>query len=123
MDIVMYRGDDQDFTFTVTEDGDPVDLSTASIVFTARKDIDDTEPTIHLTSTGGDIVPDADQTTNPGVLVLSIPSTATEALDRDTLLLGDFEVTIAGKVRTWPEPKFGDSTLIRLRIRGDVTHA
>lgn len=120
-DIVMYRGDDRDFTFTVTEDGAPLDLTGASIVFTARADLDDAEPTIYLT--GGAIVPDADQTTNPGVLVLSIPSTATADIARNTTLLCDFEVTIGGKVRTWPDAKFGESTLIRLRIRGDVSHA
>lgn len=123
IELVMYRGDDRDFTFTLTEDDTPIDLSTASIVFSGRKDIDDVEPTLYLTSTAGDIVPDVDQVTNPGVLVLTIPASATTALERNTTLLCDFEVTRAGKVRTWPDALYGDSTLIRLRIRGDVTHA
>lgn len=119
----MYRGDDRDFAFTITAGGTPLALTGASIVFTARADIDDVEPAIYLTSTGGAIVPDADQVTNPGELVLSIPSTATEDIERNTTLLCDFQVTVGGKVRTWPEAVFGESTLIRLRIRGDVSHA
>ena len=122
-DLVMYRGDDRDFTFTLTEDDAPLDLSAATIVFTGRVAIDDVEPTLYLTSTDGDIVPDADQTTNPGKLVLTIPNTATTALERNTTLLCDFEVTIAGKVRTWPDAMYDQSNLIKLRIRGDISHA
>lgn len=122
-EIVMYRGDDHDFTFTLTSGGTEIDLTTASIVFTGRVAIDDVEPTLYLTSTDGDIVPDADQTTNPGLLVLTVPASATLALERNTTLLCDFEVTDAGKVTTWPEPLFGQTTLIKLRIRGDITHA
>lgn len=122
-ELVMYRGDDRDFTFTLTEDDAPLDLTAATIVFTGRKTIDDVEPTLYLTSTGGAIVPDADQTANPGVLVLSIPASATVDLERNTTLLCDFEVTIGGKVRTWPDALFGQANLIRLRIRGDISHA
>ena len=123
VEIVMYRGDDQDFRFTITQGATPLDLTGATISFTARAALDDVTPTISLTSGAGDIVPDADQTTNPGDLVLSIPSSATADIDPNTTLVCDFEVTLGGKVHTWPEPSYGDSTLIRLRIRGDVTHA
>lgn len=125
MQLVMYRGDDRSWEVTLTVDGEPVDLTGADITFTAREALDDEEPVLVLTSNDGDITIDPDQTTDgKGKLVLAIGAEATEDLERGTTLLCDFEVTdLEGLKRTWPEAVYGQSTLIRLRIKGDVTHA
>jgi hypothetical protein len=124
LELVMYRGDDRTFTFALTADDLPVDLTTASIVFTARADIDDATPTLSLSTTGGDIVIDPDQVgAGKGKLTVTIPAADTVAIARNTTLLCDLEVTDGGVTRTWPEAIYGQSSLIRLRIRGDITHA
>jgi len=122
MDLVMYRGDDQAFPLTITKDGAPLDLSAADLVFTARTSITATNPTFTLTSdvAGGIVV--EDQMTDPGLITVTVPSTATSAFTEGTKLLCDVQVTIAGAVSTWPEPKYSQGTLIHLRIRPDVTH-
>ena len=122
---VMYRGDDRSFDFTVTNEDGEVDLTGASIVFTARHstDFDEVVPAISLSSDDGYIVIDPDQTGyGMGMLTLSIPAASTVDLDRNITLLADFQVTDTyGEVRTYPDATYADSTLIRLRIRGDAT--
>jgi hypothetical protein len=124
----MYRGDDRDFDLTLTEATVPIDLTGYSIKFTARDDIDDVEPVFVLESTvayetGFEIDIDPDQTTTgAGKLTLHIQSADTLALTRGTTLLCDIELTDPdGHVRTAPEPSLTVSTLIKLKIRGDVT--
>lgn len=128
--IVMYRGDDRDFELTLTESALPIDLTDYSIKFTARADIDDDEPVFVLESTvvyetGFEIDIDPDQVgAGKGKITLHIQSADTLALTRGTTLLCDIELTDPdGHVRTAPEPSLNQSTLIRLKIRGDVTHA
>jgi len=123
--LVMYRGDDRTFTFTLTAEDDPIDLTGASVVFTGRHstDFDEETPALTLSSDDGDIVI-ADQTDGYllGMLDLHIPAAATVDLESNITLLCDFEVTDAyGLVRTWPDATYNDSALIRLRIRGDAT--
>lgn len=117
----MYRGDDRDFTITLTEDGSPIDLTGYSVVSTFRDDIDSDTATFQLMTADASIEIAADPTT--GVITLHIPSTATADLERNITLLGDIELTDgSGNVRTAPEPSLDESTLIRLKIRADVTH-
>lgn len=131
-DLVMYRGDDRDFTVTVTEDDLPIDLTdyTVKSTFRLSSEIDDDTPTFILDSTvvlgtGFEIDIDPDQVgAGKGKITLHIRSADTSALDRGVTLLSDIELTDPdGNVRTAPEPSLDESTLIRLKIRGDVTHA
>lgn len=117
----MYRGDDRTFSFTVALDGAPVDLTGAAITFSARAALDDVDPTFTLTETGGDIEILPDQgTTGKGKITVTIPSADTVDLEPG-LLLCDVQILLDGSTWTWPEAAFSDSTLIRLRIKGDVT--
>jgi hypothetical protein len=127
-DLVMYRGDDRDFLVTITDDSLPFDLSGYSVMATFRADIDDADPVFVLDSSvalgaGFQIDIDADQITNAGQLTLHVREADTIGLERGLTLLGDIQLTdIDGLIRTAPEPAFGHSTLIRLKIRADVTH-
>lgn len=127
-EITMYRGDDATFPFTLTQGGAAVDLTGAAIVFSGRLasdfEQDDEEATapIILTEADGDIVILPNQTTtDKGKIEVTIPATVSVDLDTETYLC-DVEVTLASLVWTWPEPVFDESTLIRLRIKADVTH-
>jgi hypothetical protein len=119
--IVMYRGDDKTFPFTLTQGELPVDLTGASIAFTARTEIDATTASLSLTSVGGDITILPNQTTtDKGKITVTIPAADSVDLDPGTYL-ADIQVTEAdGDIWTWPEPDDDQSTLIRLKIRGDV---
>lgn len=128
--LVMYRGDDRDFTLTLSEGGTPIDLTDYTIKSTFRADIDDTDAVFVLDSTvvlgaGFEIDIDPDQVTaGKGKITLHIRAADTLTLERGVTLLGDIELTDGdGNVRTAPEPSLDESTLIRLKIRGDVTHA
>lgn len=126
----MYRGDDRAFPLTISEGGTAIDLTDYTIKFTCRTAIDATTPSISLSSevvygTGFEIdIDPAQTTTGAGKITLNIPGTATVDLERGTTLLCDIELTDPdGKVRTAPEPDLDQSTLIKLKIRADVTHA
>lgn len=119
--IAMYRGDDAIFPFTLTQGGVAVDLTGAAIVFSARVAadfaVDEAAPLI----VSATILPDQ-ATTGKGKITVTIPSA--DSIDLATgLYLCDVQVTLAGDVWTWPEPVYGQSTLIRLRIKADVSHA
>lgn len=118
----MYRGDDKDFPFTITDGGLPVTMTGAVITFTAREALDDELPLFTLTTTDMEIAIDADQVVNKGKIVVSVASGETTDLETPKTLFCDVQYVISGVVRTWPEPDYGQSTLIRLKIRGDVTH-
>ena len=118
----MYRGDDATFAFTLTQGGVAVDLTGAAIVFSARAELTDVAPLVTLTEADGDITILPDQTTTgKGKITLKVPHAVSVDLDVGTYF-ADFEVTETdGDVWTWPEPTFDDSTLIRFRVKADVT--
>jgi hypothetical protein len=123
LEMVMDRGVDRSWDFTLTKDDVAVDLTGATIAFSCRTKagFDTGAATLALTSPTA-IVIDPDQVTNKGQLTLNIAAADTVDLDRNITLLCDFQVTDSGgDVRTWPEALYGESTLIRLRIKGDVT--
>jgi hypothetical protein len=126
--LVMYRGDDRDFSVTVTEGGLPLDLTGYSAIATFRADIDDETPTFVLDSSvvldaGFEIDIDPDQVTNKGELTLHVRAADTIDLERGVILLGDIQLTDGnGLIRTTPEASLTESTLIKLKIRADVTH-
>ena len=120
----MYRGDDRDFAFTITRNELPLTLTGAVVVFTARADIDDEEPTFTLSSADAEITIAADQTADKGEITVHVPADATSDFTEGVTLLCDIQVTEAGgSVFTWPEADTDESTLIRLKVRADVTHA
>jgi len=59
-------------------------------------------------------------TTGKGKITVKIPDTVSVDLEPG-LYLCDIEVTMTD-VWTWPEPVYGDSSLIRLKVKADVTH-
>lgn len=127
MTIVMYRGDDTAFPFTLTQGGLPVDLTDWTLLFSATTDIDGAALFVRSSEVAYgagfeiDIDP-AQTTTGKGKIVVNIESANTVDLARNTLLLCDIEGTDDdGLIHTFPEPSTDQSTLIRLRIRGDVT--
>lgn len=126
----MYRGDDRAFPLTLTEGGTAIDLTGYTLKFTCRTGIDETDEAISLSSdvaygAGFEIDIDPDQTTTgAGKVILNIPGSATSTLERGTTLVCDIELTDPdGFVRTAPEPDLDQSTLIKLKVRADVTHA
>lgn len=125
LEISMYRGDDATFPFTLTQGGTPQDLTGATLVFSCRlastfEDADE-DAAAALIVSGGDIVL-ANQGTDPGEITVTVP--AADSVDLTTgKYLCDVQVTESGgDIWTWPEPVYGESTLIRLRVKPDVTH-
>lgn len=127
MNLVMYRGDDRDFPFTITKGGAALSLSGATVVFTAREAIDDVDPAFTLSSavvagTGFEIDIAADQDVDKGEVIVHVPASATVDYTDGLTLFCDVEVTDAdGKVFTYPEADDDQSALIRLKVRADVT--
>lgn len=124
LQIVQYRGDDREYVFTLTADDVPVDLTgVTEITFTGRTaaDFDSTDaPALALSLTDTDIAIDGDPTT--GIITVTVPSADTVNFETPLTLLCDVQVTFAdGTKRTWPDALYGQSSLIRLRVRGDVT--
>lgn len=97
--LEMYRGDDREFTFTLTEDGGPMDLTGASLRFTAKRAASDADLVAVITkTTASGIVTDADPTT--GIAVATVAMADTTALNRTTTLVWDLQVTRGGRTRT-----------------------
>lgn len=98
-DLRMYRGDDRDFTVTLTEDGSPMDLTGADVRFTAKEHLrDDDEDAVVVATVGDGIVVD-DPTS--GVLVVSVDAEDTDGLGTVTRFLRyDVQVTRGGSTRT-----------------------
>ena len=79
LDLEIVPGDNGVVTVTVTDDaGVPIDLTGAAITFTVKSDLATPDPGLFQLSVGAGIVL-ANQTTNPGVFVITIPSADTEA--------------------------------------------
>lgn len=97
--LVMFRGDDRDFTFTLTEDGAPMDLTGADVRFTAKGNvsIDDDGAQIAKSTVDGGVAIDPDPTT--GVCVVTVDAADTELLG-GAVLEYDVQVTRGGKTRT-----------------------
>lgn len=119
--IAMYRGDDAVFPFTLTQGGVAVDLTGYTVTFSARLAadfaVDEVAPVIVTAAQAAD---------QPGVgkgkVTVTIPDTVSVLL-APGLYLCDLSADKAGLIWTWPEPIYGQSTLIRLRIKADVGHA
>ncbi len=120
LELAMYRGDDHTFPFTLTQGGVTVDLTGYTVVFSGRKaedfDVDETAPIVVTAALAAD-----QGTTGKGKITVAIPDTLSVDLEPG-LYLCDVQATNAGLVWTWPEAIFGDSALIRLMVKADVTH-
>lgn len=124
LQLAMYRGDDATFAFTLTQGGVAVDLTAAtSIAFSGRvaADFDEDEAPAFTVTLADGVTKVADQ---PGVgkgkITVKVQDTVSVDLEPG-LYLCDVQVTMTD-IWTWPEPVYGVSTLIRLRIKADVTH-
>jgi hypothetical protein len=113
--LSMIRGDRREFAITLTDDdtGDALDLTTMTLVFTAKRRPTDTDAQAIIAKTeGAGITIDADPTT--GLATLEIEPEDTEDLDDLRTLYWDLQVDNgAGDVRT---PLSG-----RLALSADVT--
>jgi hypothetical protein len=114
-DIEVIRGDDEIYDLAFTDaDGDPVDLTGAGIVFTAKRRIqdEDADAVLQYDETNGITVTDA----LGGIAELEIAGDDTSVLeDKKVVLRYDLEVTLAaGTVRT---PLLG-----KMIVRPDVTN-
>lgn len=109
--LSMFRGDDREFTFTLTEDGGPMDLTGADVRFTAKSNVsrDDDAAAISKSTVAG-VAIDADPTT--GICVVTVNAADTEDLG-GTVLEYDLQVTRGGKTRTVARG--------RLTVNHDVT--
>lgn len=97
--LEMYRGDDREFTLTLTEDGAAMDLTGASLRFTVKRVASDADLDAVITkTTAAGIVIDADPTT--GIAVVTVDAADTTDLARTTTLVWDVQVTRGGKTRT-----------------------
>ena len=120
LQIAMYRGDDATFPFTLTQGGVAVDLTGYTVTFSGRVAadfaVDEVAPIIVVASLAAD---------QPGVgkgkVTVAIPDTVSVLL-APGLYLCDLSAVSGSTVWTWPEPVYGQSTLIRLRIKADVGH-
>jgi hypothetical protein len=113
-ELEMYRGDDESFDIAVTKDGIAVDLTGASIRFTAKRRATDVdlEAVIAKTSAvaGGIVVTNA----LGGIARVDIVPADTEDLTASARLIWDLQaVDGTGKVRT-----LADGTLI---VHADVS--
>lgn len=98
-DLTMYRGDDRDFTITATEDGSPLDLTGATVRFTAKRDAVDADDAAVIAKTSDTgIAIDEDPTT--GVAVITIEAADTEDLRASATLVYDVQVTRGGRTLT-----------------------
>lgn len=95
----MFRGDDREFTLTLTEDGLPMNLTGATLRFTAKRSINDPDTAAVITKTvGSGITIDADPTS--GIVVVALLAADTADVTRQTVLVWDVQVVRGGKTRT-----------------------
>lgn len=100
-DLSMYRGDDQDFTITMTEAGSAMDLSGAVVRFCAKRNVVDLDADAVITKTSQadeGIAIDGDPTT--GIAVVTIDAADTEDLAGTCWLKYDVQVVRGGKTKT-----------------------
>lgn len=96
--IDIRRGDDEEFTVTVTEDGAAQDITDAVIKFTAKEDMadDDEDAVIALSSEEGEIeITDAEA----GLFTVYIDATTTAALTPRNYYY-DIQMTLDGNKKT-----------------------
>jgi len=132
----MYRGDDRTWAMTLTADGAPIDLTTATLAFSAAA-TPGGEAVIELTSADGEIVVTG---ALAGEITVTIAAADTSALEIPYVwssswywprslprrranylrLYWDVQVTDAGDRRTWPEDAGGRPRLGHLLIYADA---
>jgi hypothetical protein len=123
-EIAMYRGDDREFTFTLTAGGATYTglADATSFRFTAKRRMTDAlaDAVIALSGPGSGVELTTDG--SDGKLTVTIPASDTAELGSKTKLLWDIEVTDdEGAVRTWPEDSTGRPQLGVLWVYGDVS--
>lgn len=91
--LSMYRGDAAAFRFSIVdEDGDPLDLDTVDLRFTAKRHVEDDDDDAIIVKTSGDGI-EAD---TPGTCVVRLLASDTDDLHAPTRLLWDLQSTNIG---------------------------
>ena len=96
--LEMWRGDDREFTFTITEDGAPMNLTDAVLRFTAKRSLLDADDAAVIAKSTGSGIEAEDPTT--GVATLTLAAADTESLTGTAQLIWDLQVARGGSVRT-----------------------
>jgi hypothetical protein len=115
-DLEMYRGDDASFNIAVQKDGAPVDLSGATLRFTAKRGRlePDADAVLSKSTAGGGGITITDAP--GGIARVDVLPADTDALARAVRLVWDLQaVDAASKVRTLATG--------RLVIHADVTRS
>lgn len=116
-DLFMYRGDDRVFTMTATINGAPLNITGATIKWTARRTPE--EAAVISKQTGGSGVAITDGPN--GVFTVTIASADTTGFLVDESLIWDAEITIGGAKRTVPEDANGKPKYGTLKVKLDVS--
>lgn len=115
-DLAMYRGDDRTFAMTATLNGAPLNITGATIKFTARRDPGSAAVISKQTGSGITI------TDGPnGAFSVTIAAADTSGFTVDEGLIWDVEITIGGARRTVPESAAGIPTYGKLKVKLDLT--
>ena len=96
--IETYRGDDREFTFTLTEDGGAMDLTGAALRFTVKRAVADLDINAVVSKTLGSGITVAAPLT--GVCVVALAAADTAGLEGSLRLPFDLQVTRGGRTRT-----------------------
>lgn len=78
-----FRGDTKSWTFTAMDGEVPINLTGAKVWMTALRSSQGARVFQRTSVSGQGIVPDADQSTNPGKYVVTLASTNTSGLESD----------------------------------------
>ena len=113
MDLTMTRGDTPTWTITIKRQGSVVDLTGATIKFTARKTVDSPDVFFQKSTTGGGITISSPAANGICVLALDAADTNSLPISKDTTLLVDLEVTESDGYKS--------TTLGTLLVQVDIT--
>lgn len=113
MELTMTRGDTASWTITLTRKGVAVDLTGATILFTARRTVDSPDTIIQRSTSAGISI---SSPSSGGICVLGLLASNTSWLpDKDTTLVFDLKVTESDGYISTPV----SGTLL---VKGDVHH-
>jgi hypothetical protein len=100
VELEVHKGKDITWEMTVVniQDGLPVDITGATIIFSVKENIEDTTAEF-IRTVGGGIVIDSDQVTNKGKFQLSLVPSNTNTLEIKPYEC-DIEITLGGKEQT-----------------------
>lgn len=116
-DLAMYRGDDRVFAMTATLNGAPLNITGATIKFTARRDPGSAAVISKVTGGSGVAITDGPN----GEFTVTIASADTASFTVDEAFIWDVEISIGGAKRTVPESAAGIPTYGKLKVKQDLS--